>query len=149
MVEFEKVLYCPDLKMVLIFLVTKVFQKGAMFKWVSNEMLRHAMVSDKPGGLSVQPPTPPGKLNWQHSKNRLLAILVRSIYLDAIFIAVPVEHYPIWFLLFVSIINQSFAFSPGKIYILLVDSVILHWYAVGTGERTVTWLPKFLGQQLG
>ena len=100
MVEFEKVLYSPDLKMVLIFLVTKVFQKGAMFKWVtvfklSNEMLRHAMVSDKPGGLSVQPPTPPGKLNWQHSKNHLLAILVRSIDLDAIFIAVPVEHYAI------------------------------------------------------
>ena len=66
MVEFEKVLYSPDLKMVLIFLVTKVFQKGAMFKRVtvfklSNEMLRHAMVSDKPGGLSVQRPLPPGK----------------------------------------------------------------------------------------
>ena len=32
MVEFEKLLYIPDLKMVLIFLVTKVFQKGIMFK---------------------------------------------------------------------------------------------------------------------
>ena len=32
MVAFEKVLYSPDLKMVLIFLVTKVFQKGTMFK---------------------------------------------------------------------------------------------------------------------
>ena len=32
MVEFEKELYSPDLKMVLIFLVTKVFQKGTMFK---------------------------------------------------------------------------------------------------------------------
>ena len=53
------------------------------------------MVSDKPGGLSVQPPTPPEKLNWQHSKNRLLAILVRSIDLDAIFSAFPVEHYMI------------------------------------------------------
>ena len=31
-VEFEKVLYSPDLKIVLIFLVTKVFQKGTMFK---------------------------------------------------------------------------------------------------------------------
>ena len=31
MVEFEKVLYSPDLKMVLIFLVTMVFQKGALF----------------------------------------------------------------------------------------------------------------------
>ena len=31
MVEFEKVLYSPDLKMVLIFLVTKLFQKGTMF----------------------------------------------------------------------------------------------------------------------
>ena len=53
------------------------------------------MVSDKPGGLSVQPPTPPGKLNWQHSKNHLLAILDRAIDLDAIFIAFPVEHYTI------------------------------------------------------
>ena len=53
------------------------------------------MVSDKPGGLSVQQPTPPGKLHWQHSKNHLLAILVRSIDLDAIFIAVAVEHYTI------------------------------------------------------
>ena len=33
MVEFEKVLYSPDFKMVLIFIVTKVFQKGAKFKW--------------------------------------------------------------------------------------------------------------------
>ena len=32
MVEFEKVLYSPDLRMVLVFLVTKVFQKGTMFK---------------------------------------------------------------------------------------------------------------------
>ena len=58
-------------------------------------MLRHAMVSDKPGGLSVQPPTPPGKLNWRHRKNHLLAILVRSIDLDAIFSAFPVEHFTI------------------------------------------------------
>ena len=50
-VEFEKVLYSPDLKMVLIFLVTKVFQKDTMFKWVyvslKHEVLCHAMVSDK------------------------------------------------------------------------------------------------------
>ena len=32
MEEFEKVLYSPDLKMVLIFFVTKVSQKGTMFK---------------------------------------------------------------------------------------------------------------------
>ena len=32
MVEFEKVLYSPVVKMVLIFLVTKVFQKGTMFE---------------------------------------------------------------------------------------------------------------------
>ena len=32
MVEFKKVLYSPDFKMVLIFLVMKVFQKGTMFK---------------------------------------------------------------------------------------------------------------------
>ena len=32
MVEFKKLLYSPDLKMGLIFLVTKVFQKGTMFK---------------------------------------------------------------------------------------------------------------------
>ena len=31
-VEFEKLLYSPDLKMVLIFLVTKVFEKDTMFK---------------------------------------------------------------------------------------------------------------------
>ena len=31
MVEFEKVLYILDLKIVLIFLVTKLFQNGAMF----------------------------------------------------------------------------------------------------------------------
>ena len=35
MVEFEKVLYSGDLKMVLIFLVTKVFQKSTMFKLVN------------------------------------------------------------------------------------------------------------------
>ena len=32
MVEFEKLLYSPELKMVHIFLVTKVFQKGIMLK---------------------------------------------------------------------------------------------------------------------
>ena len=32
MVEFEKGTIQPRLKMVLIFLVTKVFQKGTMFK---------------------------------------------------------------------------------------------------------------------
>ena len=31
-VDFVKLLYSPDLKMVFIFLVTKVFQKGTMFK---------------------------------------------------------------------------------------------------------------------
>ena len=55
--------------MVLIFLVKKVFQKGTM--------LRHAVVSDNPGGLSVQLPPPPE--NWQPSENRLLAILVSVI----------------------------------------------------------------------
>ena len=40
-------------------------------------MLRHAMVSDKPGGLSVQQPPPPGKLAAQ--MNRLLAILVVKV----------------------------------------------------------------------
>ena len=30
-VEFEKVLSSPDLKMVLIFVITKLFQKGTMF----------------------------------------------------------------------------------------------------------------------
>ena len=32
MVEFEKLLHSPDLTMVLIYLVTKVFQKSTMFK---------------------------------------------------------------------------------------------------------------------
>ena len=62
----KKVLYSPDFKMVLIFLVTKLFQKGTMFNWVtvqlSHEILSHAMVSKMPDGLSVQPPPPPGKL---------------------------------------------------------------------------------------
>ena len=31
-VEFEKVVYNPNVKMVLIFLVTKLFQKDTMFK---------------------------------------------------------------------------------------------------------------------
>ena len=43
-----KLLYSPDLKMVLILLDTKVFQEGTFFKWVyvslSHEILRHAMV---------------------------------------------------------------------------------------------------------
>ena len=34
-VEFEKVVYNPNVKMVLIFLVTKLFQKDTMFKWVN------------------------------------------------------------------------------------------------------------------
>ena len=32
MVEVEKLLYSPDLKRLLIFLVTKVFQKATMFR---------------------------------------------------------------------------------------------------------------------
>ena len=32
MVEFDEVPYSPDSKMALFFLVTKVFQKGTMFK---------------------------------------------------------------------------------------------------------------------
>ena len=31
----EKVLYSPDFKMVLIFLVMKLFQKGTMFNWAT------------------------------------------------------------------------------------------------------------------
>ena len=59
MVEFENVLYSCDLKMVLIFLVTnESLQKGyntQMSKCLTltHEMLCHAIVSDKPGGLSV------------------------------------------------------------------------------------------------
>ena len=37
---------------------------------------------------------------------------MRPIDLDAIFIAVPFQYYTIYFFLFISIINQSFAFSP-------------------------------------
>ena len=40
MVEFEKLLYIPDLKMVLIFLVSKVFQKGILY--VQNEFMHHS-----------------------------------------------------------------------------------------------------------
>ena len=31
MVEYENVLHSPDLNMLLVFLVTKLFQKGTMF----------------------------------------------------------------------------------------------------------------------
>ena len=40
MVEFEKLLYSPDLKMVHIFLVMKVFQKDTMFK---NEFMLNSL----------------------------------------------------------------------------------------------------------
>ena len=40
MVEFEKLLYIPDLKMVLIFLVSKVFQKVILY--VQNEFMLHS-----------------------------------------------------------------------------------------------------------
>ena len=59
MAEFEKVLYGLNLKMVLIFLVTKVFQKlrvQCSNEYMFNSHMRccHAMVSNKPGGLSVR-----------------------------------------------------------------------------------------------
>ena len=51
----EKLLYTPDLKMVLIFLVTKVFQKGTMVKWLyvslSHEILGDVILGD-PGAVS-------------------------------------------------------------------------------------------------
>ena len=40
MVEFEKLLYIPDLKMLLIFLVSKVFEKGIIY--VQNEFMLHS-----------------------------------------------------------------------------------------------------------
>ena len=53
MVEFKKVLDSPDLKMVLIFLLRKSFEYNVQRVTVElpHEMLRHAMVSDMPGGL--------------------------------------------------------------------------------------------------
>ena len=47
-------------------------------------------------------------------------LLTRSISLEAIFIVVPCLALHDLILLFTRIINQSFAFSPGKIYILLI-----------------------------
>ena len=41
---------------------------------LSHEMLRNAMVNDKPGGLSVQPPPPPGE--WAAQLKSPLPILV-------------------------------------------------------------------------
>ena len=62
-----------------------------MFKWVtvclSHEMLRHAMVSDKPGGLSVQQPPPPGKLAAQMTWDEIalwLFLLSKYRYLDLV-----------------------------------------------------------------
>ena len=71
-----------DLKMVIIFLVMKLFQKGY---WVtvqlSHEMLhvRHAMVSKMPDGLRVQLPPPPGKLAAQLKLP--FAILVYHVFI--------------------------------------------------------------------
>ena len=84
MVEFKSDYTAPTCKMVLIFLVTKVFQEGTMFKWVhvslSHEILCHAMVGDKVlfGSPSVcSSPLPSERITpWQPSYNRLSAILV-------------------------------------------------------------------------
>ena len=71
MVEFEKVLYSGDLKMVLIFLVTIGLPKEYNVQiskclTLTHEMLCHAIVSDKPGGLSVCS-HPLNQENWQYS----------------------------------------------------------------------------------
>lgn len=42
MVEFEELLYILDLMMVLIFLVSKVFQKGIIY--VQNEFTPHSLM---------------------------------------------------------------------------------------------------------
>ena len=42
-----------------------------------NVQMSNAVVSDNPGGLSVQ--LPPPQKNWQPSENRLLAILVSVV----------------------------------------------------------------------
>ena len=65
MVEYEKVPYSPDLKMVLIFLVTKVFQKSTVFK-CSNEYIfnSHELLSHNGQRQDWWPP-PPGKLAAQ------------------------------------------------------------------------------------
>ena len=67
--RIEKLLYSPNFKMALIFLVTKVFQNGGcsnefMFHSHNYEMLCHAMVSDKVmcWPECVQPPPPPRKI---------------------------------------------------------------------------------------
>ena len=60
MVEFEKVLYSSDLKMILIFLVTKVFQKGTMFKWVTDAT--SCSSQRQAWWPKCAPPPPPGKL---------------------------------------------------------------------------------------
>ena len=49
LVEFQKFLYIPDLKMVLIFLVRKVLQKGIMFKMsLCFTLTRHSMSRNVP-----------------------------------------------------------------------------------------------------
>ena len=53
MVEFEKVLYSGDLKMVLIGLPKGYNVQMSKCLTLTREMLCHAIVSDKPGGLSV------------------------------------------------------------------------------------------------
>ena len=70
MVEFEKVLYGLNLKMVLIFLVTKVFQKlrvqcsnEYMFNSHMREMLSRNGQQQAWWPECVQPPLPPRKLS--------------------------------------------------------------------------------------
>ena len=69
----------PRLKMRLIFLVTKVFQKGTMFKWLYDSLyVRQWSVMRLCDGPSVcSHPLPSEKMAlWQPSQIRLSAILV-------------------------------------------------------------------------
>ena len=63
MVKFETVLYNPDLKLVLIFLFTKVVQKGTN-EYLFNSHIR-CYVTQWSATSLVQPPPPLGKLASQ------------------------------------------------------------------------------------
>ena len=70
MVEFEKVPYSPDLKMVLIFLVTKGFLKGTMHVQLSNCLTLTWNATSRNGQRQARWPKcaatpPPGKLAAQ------------------------------------------------------------------------------------
>ena len=70
---YQKVTLDPSVTLINDYKITHIVTSSKrvkcsneyLFLKLSHEMLRHGMVSDKPGGLSLQPPPSPGKLAAQ------------------------------------------------------------------------------------